>query len=131
MRCLSRSPSPQPPTPPALTASNQGRGPLPAGFVPARLHKFALMRFGKTCSKVGREKFKGAKTENWGREKRSRSLTLNTHKRLHSSVAFTVFTFYTHLLILNPCLRLFTGHLPQTGSAKLRGLKQWWLGFWQ
>ncbi len=66
MRCLSRSPSLQPPTPPALTAGNQGKRPLPVGFVPARLHKLALMRAGKTCSKGGREGLKGAKPKKGG-----------------------------------------------------------------
>lgn len=98
MRCLSRSPSPQPLTPPALTAGNQGRGPLPAGFVPARLHKLALMRAGKTCSKGGREGLKGVKTENGVRE-----LQLQLQTEHPQKVAFlcrlTIF-FFTYLSML-------------------------------
>lgn len=53
-------------TPPLSLLVIKGEDPLPAGVVPARLHKFALMRAGKTCSKGGSEGRKGAKTENRG-----------------------------------------------------------------
>lgn len=76
-------------TPPTLTAGNQGRGPLPAGFVPARLHKLALMRAGKTCSKKREGRTVRSKNREWGRESRRYSFKLNTHKRLHFSVVCT------------------------------------------
>lgn len=71
MRCLSRSPSSQPPVPllpnpPLFTAGNQGRGPLPAGVVPTRLHKLALIGAGETCSKGGSEGQKAAKAKRKG-----------------------------------------------------------------
>lgn len=55
------APASHTPPSPAHTAGNQEKGPLPAGVVPARLHKLALMRTRKTCSKGGSEGQKGAK----------------------------------------------------------------------
>lgn len=63
-------PGPRPPAPlnpPLFTAGNQGRGPLPAGVVPARLHKLALMGAGETCSKGGSEGQKAARAKRKGR----------------------------------------------------------------
>lgn len=60
-------PAPPPsPNPPLFTAGNQGRGPLPAGVVPARLHKLALIGAGETCSKGGSEGQKAAKAKRKG-----------------------------------------------------------------
>lgn len=59
-------PASPPPTLPLFTAGNQGRGPLPAGVVPARLHKLALMEAGETCSKGGSEGQKATKAKRKG-----------------------------------------------------------------
>lgn len=91
--------------PPAFTAGNQGRGPLPAGVVPARLHKLALMRAGETCSKGGSEGQKsGEKKQKRGNE--SCSVKLKTHQRLRFSVVL-LSPFYTLLSILKPGLCFF------------------------
>lgn len=123
------APASHTPPPLAFTAGNQGRGPLPAGVVPARLHKLALMRAGETCSKGGSE---GQKKRRKNREKGKREPRRRAENPPKGYVSLSSYClpFIRCFPFWNPACILFF-FFPQTGSTKRRGVKQWLRRSWQ